>query len=242
MAQKPPQVSVSASQEALQSALLALQQGRPEAAENIARDILARNAADIGAMYALGHALMQQRRHEDAVAPLERAAQQSRDPAVHTALSMALQQTGRTGEAMARLKRLLKREPFPPAMVEYGQLLMQSCHYTEARDVFAQALAIAPNYPDLVVAAAAFFQVIGDFARAGELYRQLLANDPANARLRIRLGTCQLELGDRAGAFESFRAAVKENRDMMWRVMAAVAQAGRGGLWLDVKDAEAALL
>ena len=241
MAQKPPQVSPGAAQ-ALQSAMLALQQGRPEAAEGIARDILARNAGDIGAMYALGHALLQQKRHEDAVAPLERAAQQSRDPAVHTALSVALRQAGRTDDAMSRLKRLVKREPFPPAMVEYGQLLTQSCQYDEARAVFAQGLAIAPSYPDLVVAAAAFFQVVGDFSKAAELYRQLLAADPANARVRIRLGTCQLELGDRESAFENFRAAVKQDRDMVWRVMAAVAQAGHGGLWLDVKDAEAALL
>ncbi len=184
MAQKPPQVSPGAAQ-ALQSAMLALQQGRPEAAEGIARDILARNAGDIGAMYALGHALLQQKRHGDAVAPLERAAQQSRDPAVHTALSVALRQAGRTDDAMSRLKRLVKREPFPPAMVEYGQLLTQSCQYDEARAVFAQGLAIAPSYPDLVVAAAAFFQVVGDFSKAAELYRQLLTADPANARVRI---------------------------------------------------------
>jgi Flp pilus assembly protein TadD len=82
--------------------MLALQQGRPESAEGIAQEILSRNAGDVGAMYVLGHALMQQKRHEEAIAPLERAAQQSRDPAVHTALGVALRQVGASSPTRRR--------------------------------------------------------------------------------------------------------------------------------------------
>ena len=45
-------------QAALQAAAVAVQQGRPEEGERIAREILAHNAGEIGAMVLLGHALL----------------------------------------------------------------------------------------------------------------------------------------------------------------------------------------
>ncbi len=243
MAQKPPQTPPGETQMALQSAALAMQQGRYQEAERIAHDILARNAGDVGAMYTLGHALLLQKRAEEAIPPLERAAQQSRDPVIHTCLSMALRQVRRTDEALSRLKRVVKRDPpFPPAIVEYGVLLMQASQYDEAREVFNKGLAIAPNYLDLLRAAAPFFQAICDFPKAIEIYKQVLAIDPSNIGARIGLGICQFELGARDSALQNFRAATKGNRDLVLRVMNALTQAGHGSLWLSVRDAEAALL
>jgi tetratricopeptide (TPR) repeat protein len=242
MARQPPQSSSGSTQAALQAAAVAVQQGRPEEGERIAREILTHNAGEIGAMFMLGHALLAQKRVEEAIPPLERAAQQSRDPAIHTRLCMALRQAGRTDDAMSRLKRVIKREPFAPAFVEYGVLLTQFYKYDEAREVFTRGLAAAPNYPDLLMAAAGFFQASCDFPKAAELYRRFLTFDQGNVAARIWLGICQLELGDRDGAFQNFRAVTKGNRDMLWRVMGALTHAGHGALWLDVKDAEAALL
>src|SRR3954470_18653426 len=92
------------SEMALQQAAFAVQSGRPAEAERIANEVLAHNAGDVRAMHMLGYALLVQKRGKDAVAPLERAARQTRDPAIETQLGMALRQAGRSEDALAQFE------------------------------------------------------------------------------------------------------------------------------------------
>ncbi len=52
------------------------------------------------------------------------------------------------------------------------------------------------------------FYEAGKFAEAATEYQLLVANDPANARLALRLGTCQLQAEQVAAAITSFAAAI----------------------------------
>src|SRR5581483_6149774 len=83
----------------LQGALSALQAGRPLDAERIAAEILKSDPKQASALHILGCAVLMQGRAEDALAPLEAAARQRRDPEVDTQLAVALRQAGRDAEA-----------------------------------------------------------------------------------------------------------------------------------------------
>ncbi len=86
MALKPPLSPSGArgpspSELALQDATAAMQAGRPADAEQLAADVLKSNAGNLAAMQLLGTALLMQGRGKEAIAPLERAARQSRNAA-----------------------------------------------------------------------------------------------------------------------------------------------------------------
>ncbi len=127
--QRPP----GAADAALQAAAFALQNGRFADVERIARELLQKNPGDAQAAQLYGYALTAQQRGSEAIVPLERAAQQNKDPAVDTQLGLALRQAGRKEEALERFARAVKRpQPFPPAFLEYGSVLIDAGRIDEA--------------------------------------------------------------------------------------------------------------
>jgi len=78
----------------LQWATAAINRGRGEDAERLAREVLARIPQHPKALDILGCALLLQGRPEQAVAPLEKAARTRQDPAIETRLAVALRQIG----------------------------------------------------------------------------------------------------------------------------------------------------
>jgi tetratricopeptide (TPR) repeat protein len=187
MAQKPPPLPTAArrgpsqSDLALQSAGAAIQAGRPLEAERIAADVLKGNAGSLPALQLLGTALLMQGRGKEAIAPLERAARQSRDSATETRLAMALRQAGREKEARERLERALKRKPpFPPAFLELGNLLAALDRFDEAIEILHQGLAVAPNFPDLLTELGRVYSACGKNAEARVAFARSVALAPGN--------------------------------------------------------------
>ena len=91
--------AAAASDEAVQRAKAVMQNGRPDEAERMLRDLLAKGPRRPAALHSLGLALLAQRRAGEAVAPLEEAArrqsEQGRpDPVIETNLAVALDQSG----------------------------------------------------------------------------------------------------------------------------------------------------
>src|ERR1700716_3351414 len=105
MMRKPKQVGTSQAADALQRAAAALQNRRPDEAERIAAEVLAKEPQHPGASHLLGVALVEQGRPREAIAPLEEAARRRSDAVVETHLAMALRQVGRSAQAIATLER-----------------------------------------------------------------------------------------------------------------------------------------
>ena len=107
----------SSSQQALDSAILALRMQRPDEAERIAAGVLKANRGNALAAQVLGRALLMQNRAAEAVIPLERAARRSDDPAIETELAGALAAAGQSDAALGQLQRTTaRRPPFQPAV------------------------------------------------------------------------------------------------------------------------------
>ena len=110
--------------DALQRAMAAIQNRRPDEAERIAGDLLAREFQHPGALHVLGLSLLAQGRPREALAPLEQAARLRADPVIETHLAIALRQTGQSARALDALERATTRQPpFPLAFHELGVLL-----------------------------------------------------------------------------------------------------------------------
>ena len=270
--QRPP----GADDAALQAAAFALQGGRFAEVERISGELLAKNPGDARAAQLFAFALIAQKRGAEAIAPLERAAQANENPALDTQLGLALAQAGRKDEALDIFARAIKRTPpFPPAFLEYGNLLIDTGRTEEALGALKQGLALAPNFIEIFVqlgrahairgereeAQTAFARVLANpprdpqalfdlarlmkhsacFTQAAEAYRKMLALDPGVPAGHIGLGTCLLEIGDTAGAFENLRAASSAGPKAFGQSMRALAFAGHGRFWIRRSDAERAL-
>lgn len=192
----PPQARPpSQSDLALQQAAFAIQNRRPADAERIANDLLKHNAGDLRAMHMLGYALLLQNRGKEAVTPLERAARQTRDPAIETQFAMALRQAGRNEDALAQFQRTLKRQPpFPPAFLEYANLLAALDRHDEAIDILQQALAVAPDFAELSFQLGRLYSIRRRDKEARAAFARTVAIAPGHADALFALArACQAE-------------------------------------------------
>ncbi len=138
--------------DALQRARSALDSQRPHEAQRICEDVLKANPRHAQALHIFGCALLMQGRSQDAIAPLETAARELRDPEVDTLFAIALRQAGRPEDALSRLKRATKRRPpYATAFHELGYLLFSLERYDEAIAALHRGLEIAPMMPELSI-------------------------------------------------------------------------------------------
>lgn len=210
IAQSPPrftpQRQPSPRDAALQQAAYAMQTGRPAETERIAGELLQRNPGDAQAAQLYGYALYMQGRGQDAIAPLERAVQQNRLPALETQLAMVLRQAGRIDDALKRFARAIKRAPpFPPAFLEYGNLLIQSRRIDEAIDVLRRGVALAPNFAEMLVQLGAALAARGEREGAQAAFARALANAPADLDTMFNLANTMKECGGYAQAAGIYR-------------------------------------
>jgi tetratricopeptide (TPR) repeat protein len=190
----------------LECALLALNGQRPHEAEQIAREILERDARNVRALQIFGVALLMQGRAEDAVAPLETAARSRRDAEIDTQLAVALRQSGRHGEALPPLKRAVKQQPpYPPAFRELGALLFSCEQYDEAIAVLRRGLAAAPMMADLSIQLGYVLLQINDCAGAKAAFAQALQVSPGSADALFGIAKAFRGAGEARPAAEYFR-------------------------------------
>jgi tetratricopeptide (TPR) repeat protein len=214
--------SANATEQALQAAAFALQSNRPAEAERIAGEVLRRHRTDPRAAQLYGYALLTQGKAKDAIAPLERAFKQTRDPGVETQLAMALRQAGQTEQAVERFQHAVARKPaFPPAFLEFGVLLLSLGRRGEAIEVMRRGAAIAPEFGDLSVQLGNALIADGDRAGAREAFARALSLQPRNTDVMFALARI-------AGHDRDFAAAA----DYYGRILAietdAAAQIGLG--------------
>jgi tetratricopeptide (TPR) repeat protein len=191
---------------ALQQAAYAMQGGRPAEAERIAGALLQRNPGDAQAAQLYGYALYMQERGADAIAPLERAVQQNRSAQLETQLAMVLRQAGRIDDALKRFARAIKRAPpFPPAFLEYGNLLIRERRLDEAVDVLQQGATLAPNFAEMLTQLGAALAARGKHDAARAAFARAVANAPPDLDTLFSLAQTMRDSGGYAQAAETYR-------------------------------------
>jgi tetratricopeptide (TPR) repeat protein len=197
------------SENMLRLAGAALDQRRPDEAERITRDLLAKNPHHVGALHLLGLACLAQARAQDAVIALEQVAAARSDSMVETQLAIALRQSGRTSEALACLQRAVERQPpFPFAFHELGVLLFSQRRLDEAEAAVRRGLQVAPTMPELSVILGGICLDRADRTNAKAAFARALASAPQHPGALYGLGAALLDEGDFARAAERFRQAL----------------------------------
>jgi tetratricopeptide (TPR) repeat protein len=195
-------------EDALRRAKIALDQGRAAEAEQATRAILREDERNAAACQLLGGALLLQRRFEDAVEPLERAARTMRDPQLDTQLAIALRNSGRNEDALSRLRRAIKRQPpYALAFYELGVSLVSMKQYDEAIAAIHSGIAIAPFLPNLWVLLGNICHARNDLPGAYEAYDRALSISPNHANAHYGVGVSLLSQGSYALAVDHLRAA-----------------------------------
>lgn len=196
----------------LQWARAAIDRGRPDDAERLARGVLARVPQHPAALHLLGCALLLQGHPRQAVAPLERAVRANQDPTIETQLAIALRQSGRTDDALARLRRATKRRPaYPAAFHELGFLLFSLNQIDEAIAVIGQGLELAPRMPELFVLLGGIHHARRDRSNAKAAYGQALAVAPEHAGAHYGMGVVLFDDGEFLLAAEHLERSLAGN-------------------------------
>ena len=229
---------------ALDQAARALREGRPTEAERFAAPVLSGDPDNLLAAQVLGAALLMQGRPDDALAPLQMAAQRSADPSTGIYFARALARVGRRDEALVQLRDCAaRRPPFAQAFLELGDQLGEAGRYDEAAEVFESGLSLlpdaivlriglgylhlrrndrararelfleartaAPHRRDAAIALARVLALDGEPAAAADLFRLALASQPEDPVVRIELGRCLLDLGERKAGEAMLRAGAR---------------------------------
>lgn len=175
----PPQRQADTSEAALQWAANAMQSGRLAEAERAASEVLQKNPGDARAAHIYGHALYQQGRGQEAIAPLERAIQQNHSPVLETQVGMLLRQADRPDDALKYFARATKRQPpFPPAFLEYGSLLLEQLRYDDSVAALERGLSLAPNFAEILAHLGAAYAARGERDKAAQAFARVLTTAP----------------------------------------------------------------
>ena len=202
-------VKTSKAGDALQRAMAAIQNRRPDEAERIAGELLARESQHPGALHVLGLSLLAQGRPREALAPLEQAARLRADPVIETHLAIALRQTGQSARALDVLERATTRQPpFPLAFHELGVLLFSLRRLDQAEAVLRRGLEVAPAMPELSLVLGGIFLDRADRANARIAFARVLAGAPGHPGALYGFGSALLGEGEFAPAAERFRQAL----------------------------------
>ena len=130
--------------------------------------------------------------------------------AVRRELARTLSESGRPDEALAILPALdATREP--ETLTTRGVVLAQAGRVKEARDLLLRALAADPQNARALVHLANLSLREKDPAAAKGWAEKALRIDPRAASAWTALGTAQVQLGEEAGALESWSRAVAED-------------------------------
>jgi tetratricopeptide (TPR) repeat protein len=192
----------------------ALDSQRPREAQLICEELLKADPRHAQALRIFGCALLMQGRSQDAIAPLETAARELRDPEVDTLLAIALRQAGRQEDALSRLKRAIKRQPpYATAFHELGYLLSSLRRYDEAVEALRRGLEIAPMMPELSIQLGYISLQRRNSADAKLAFVRALEITPTSPDALLGMARAHQELGENTQAADYFRRYLRAKPD-----------------------------
>lgn len=149
-----------------------------------------------------------------------------------------LLQLNRCDDAIATLERGLALAPnFSEILVHLGSAYASRGERNKAIEFFARAIEGLPNDPSTIFDYAWMMKNSCCFPQAAELFKRILAVDPADSLARLALGICLLESGQAEPGLQNLSAASRTNAKMYGQAVSAIASAGKGRLWLRPSDA-----
>lgn len=170
-----------------------LSQGRIDDADRSFSKALAAQPKLVPALFGAGRVALERKQYASAVKLFEDClALDPRGTAVHYPLAMAYRGLGNAQVADAHIQRqgTVKIDPTDPLMTELDELLESPRAYDIRGGRSLET---------------------GNWADAAQLFRKGLELDPANAPLRLRLGTALFQMGDAISAQAQFEQLLKDS-------------------------------
>lgn len=168
------------------------------------------------ARLALGRALLEQGRADEAVATLsEAAAAYAEDVFIRYWLGAALLQADRPGAAAAALGRAAEMQPaFAEARLKQAEALYAAARFAEAEAAWLSGLAEDPvHHPASWNDLGFLYLETGRFDEARPLFDRALALDPDLVQALVNAATLRLQAQDWAGAVPLLERAVGKQAD-----------------------------
>ncbi len=188
-----------------------LQGGRPEAAERIYRDVLARAPDHPVATHFLGVCLVQTGRPQEGLALLARSmpAFQGQARYRHN-YALMLAQAGELAPAERELEAAIALEPANAVSHSYlGMVRQQLGRLDDAAAAYRAALERAPDDPFIANNYGYCLLEKGEVEGALEWFRRSIGREPRNAVAHNNLGSALNALGDVPAAIAAYRKAVE---------------------------------
>jgi protein O-GlcNAc transferase len=202
-------------QQQLMAGWQAIERGDPGSAESIARNLLRRIARPRDPLGVLAHnllgvSLMQQARHEEALAALKVVLERDpRSAGTHLNLGGALMQLGRHEEAIAHFREAAELEPrLSQAHYNLGTVLAALGRLDEAVDSFRSAVTAEPRHFPALNGLGVALDRLDRHEEAVECFRKALALDPGNADAHTNMGVSYQRMKRLDDAVASHRKAV----------------------------------
>lgn len=183
--------------------------------ETLAREMAARFPGHGIGWKAMGTALVQQGRNEEALVPLRKAAEFSQgDFQPYNNLGNALLKLGRLHEAEAVYRQALELNPgFAIAHYNLGNTLQKLGRLPEAKDSLHRALEINPGFAEAHNNLGIVLQGLGQLDDAVASHRRALEIKPDYAEAHNSLGLTLYKLGRLDEAEASYRRAFQAKPD-----------------------------
>lgn len=163
-------------------------------------------------------------------------------PLAFLELGDQLSEAGRFDEAIAVFERALALTPDAAVLrMGLGYLHLKRNERSDARRLFLEVRAAAPDRHDALVALASVMALDGEYAAAADLYQRALQLRPDDALTRIDLGKCLLEIGERDAGEAALRAATRGAARLAGLAITALAATPHGRFFLRPSAAAAFL-
>lgn len=190
----------------------------------------ARRSGDANIETLLGAALGGAGRRSEAIEQLRRTS--ARCPPFLPAfqeLAGQLTKAGRVDEAVAAIESGLALMPDAiDLQLDLARLHLHRNERGKARAILLNAREAAPGRPEILTALARVLLLDGEYASAADAWRHALAVRPDDAMVRADLGTCLLEMGERAAGEANLRSAMRGRPQMLGRTTYALAASSHG--------------
>ena len=193
-------------QQAFDLALQHHQAGRLGEAEQLYRQILARQPGHIQAMHNLGQIALQAGRNDAAVDLIRRATSLGPNYAeAHNNLGNALRAQGQPDEAIAAYRRAFALNPnLPEVHNNLGNALAEKGQLEEAITAYRQAISLRPEYAEAHYNLGSALKEQGQLDEAIAAYRQAIALKPNLPEAHNNLSLALLARGDFQQGWEEY--------------------------------------
>ena len=192
-----------------------INQGKPQEAERIYRDLITSGTKNHIVYGNLAAILGMQGRFNELIDLLRKTIElEPNYPDAHNNLGNALKKKGDLAAAITSYNTALQLQPnYPDAHYNLGNALQEQGDLTAAIASYSTAIQLQPNYPDAHNNLGVALQEQGDLTAAIDSYRAALQLQPNYPDAHYNLGDALQEQGDLTAAIASYNTALQIQPD-----------------------------